>query len=206
MVNARLGGMNAAILTLDSVNFGELATNLQADRHQANEKLFIEAALRLQAANCEALMICANTPHIYAQAVSNRVNLPLIHIADVVRDAIQLRGLTRVALMGTKWTMERDIYQSTLRQAEIEVIVPDTDDRLMIDRSVFEELGRNIFTDERRAAYQEVFIRLIADDAQGVILGCTEIPLLLPPDQIPIPSFDTVAIHSAAAADFILGD
>ena len=108
--------------------------------------------------------------------------------------------------MGTKWTMERDIYQSTLRQAEIEVIVPDTDDRLMIDRSVFEELGRNIFTDERRAAYQEVFIRLIADDAQGVILGCTEIPLLLPPDQIPIPSFDTVAIHSAAAADFILGD
>lgn len=205
LVNAELGGMNAAILSLDSVNFGELAGNLKAKRHDANIQLFAEAGLRLKASGAEAFMICANTPHMYAPNVKALVGLPIIHIAEAVRDAVQYQGLKRVALMGTLFTMELDFYPSILGQGGIDVLLPNFEDRQMIDRSIFDELGRNIFRPETKVVYQEAIQRLVDAGAEGIIMACTEIPLLLSPDEVPVPSFDTVAIHSHAAADYILG-
>ncbi len=204
MVNARLGGSEYALLTIDSLNFGDVTRNFSLHDSSGCEKLVVDAAMRLAASDATAILICANTLHLYAKAVETATGLPVIHVAKATARAVHEKGIHKVALLGTKKTMEMDIYFSILADLGIECITPSDGDRHMIDHSIFNELGKGIFTGEKKAEYLKVIEKLQDKGAEGVILGCTEIPLLLAPEEIPIPSFDTTKIHSTAAVDYML--
>ena len=204
MVNERLGGSEYAQLSLDSLNFGDVTRNFASHDSSGNETLVVEAAKRLAASEAAAILICANTLHLYADAVEAQTGLPVIHVAKATAKAVHSRGIKKVALLGTRKTMELDIYFSILADLGIECLTPSDGDRHMIDHSIFNELGKGIFTGEKKKEYLKVIDKLREKGAEGVILGCTEIPLLLAPHEISIHSFDTTKIHSAAAVDYIL--
>jgi aspartate racemase len=205
-VNERLGGMEFAKLTIDSINFGDLIRCNETEDWPAVDRMLIGCATRLKAAEAQGLVICANTLHLNAQAIHDAVGLPIIHIADATAQAIKARGLNSVAVLGTRWTMEKDVYCSSLKASGIEMLIPDEEDRTYIHRSIFEELGKNVFKPETRAEYQRIIGEMASRGAQGAVLGCTEIPLLLSEKDASIPLFDTTKIHAAAAVDFYLSD
>ncbi len=198
-------GSENAVLTLDSLNFGDIVRNSRANDQASNQGIVLAAAQRLKTAGAEAIILCANTMHMFADAVRDQVNLPVIHIAQVNADAIEKQGLTKVALLGTKYTMELDIYHSILAARGIECLVPDEDDKTYVHDTIFNEFASGIFSDELKVGYLQVIERMQNRGAEGVILGCTEIPLLLAAQDIPIPSFDTTRIHCEAAVRFTLG-
>jgi aspartate racemase len=204
MVNKRLGGEDFAELTLESVNFGELRRYQLADDWDAIGMKLVAAGSRLADGGAAGIALCANTMHRFAEKVAVATGLPVIHIAKANCAAIKASGLKRVGLLGTRTTMETDIYFSTLKEAGIECVIPNEEDKETIHNSIFTELAKDNFTDTVRAKYLTVINHLGAVGAEGVILGCTEIPLLLKPEQIPMPSFDTTAIHCAAIVDFML--
>lgn len=206
LVNERLGGMEFPELLLYSVNFGDLKRNTEAGDQAANGLIFVAAARRLQSAGAHGILICANTPHLFAEDIEGATGLPLVHMGSATAAAVCEAGLTKVAVLGTRITMERDFIASKLRDLGIEPLIPlDVDDREWIQQSIFNELGRGEFTEALRERYLSIIGDLGARGAQGVVLACTEIPLLLSPEQIPMPSFDTTKIHSRAAVEFILG-
>ena len=205
MVNDRLGGKESARLTLDSMNFGDLVRCNEAEDWDGVNRMLRAAARRLKASEAEGLVICANTLHLHAQGVPESVDLPLIHIAHAAAAAIAKQGLTRVALLGTRWTMEQDVYHSILGEMGIEIMIPESGEREFIHESIFNELGRNVFKPETKARYLRIVGEVLGRGAQGVILGCTEIPMLVSPEEIPAPAFDTTRLHAAAAVDFALG-
>jgi len=206
MVHERLGGDEYAALSLDSLNYGDLNRNRLAGNQSANADLLVSAANRLKASQAEAIVICANTPHMFVPDIERRVELPVIHIAEANKNAVVERGLHRVALIGTRFTTDLDFYDSRLRKAGIECITPGDTDKDMLDRTIFGELSRGEFTPAIRELYLQMIDRLVEDGAEGIILGCTEIPLLLEGCETPVPTFDTTRIHAAAAVDFMLGD
>ncbi|EHC88168.1 Putative aspartate racemase [Salmonella enterica subsp. enterica serovar Uganda str. R8-3404] len=150
-------------------------------------------------------MLCTNTMHKIAHVIESRCSLPFLHIADATGRAIARQGLHRVALLGTRYTMEQDFYRGRLEQQfAIETIVPEADDRARINQVIFDELCQGTFTDASRHYYLQVIEQLAAQGAQGVIFGCTEIGLLVPQTQSALPVFDTTAIHAADAVSFML--
>jgi aspartate racemase len=201
----RTAGRDCAALTLDSLNFGEITRNNSLNDQEANCQLVVDAALRLKEAKVEALVLCANTLHMFAPEVQAASGLPILHIAETTSDAIVEQGLRTVALLGTKFTMNLDIYHSLLASRGIQCITPEEVDAEAIHASIYTELARGDFSKPMKDLYLGAIDRLIERGAQGVILGCTEIPLLLKPDEIPIPSFDTTRLHAQAAVDFMLG-
>ena len=205
MVNERLGGREYAQLSLDSINFGDLIRNNEANDHKANELILVEAAGRLAASGATAILICANTPHMFANAIEVATNLPVIHIAKATAAAIKEKGLSTVGLLGTRLTMENDVYHSILSGRGIECLTPNESEINRLNLTIFGELGRGEFTDELRAEYLAMIDGLKQRGAQGVIFGCTEIPLLLGEISTTVLTFDTVHIHASAAVDFMLG-
>jgi aspartate racemase len=205
-VAERLGGMNSAKILLYSLNFDELKTLFEAnDWQQVAEKLS-EIAKTLGTAGAEAIVLCSNTTHIPAEEVAKQINIPLIHIADATAREINRLNLKKVALLGTRFTMDSRYYAEKLRRYEIETIVPNAQEREFINSSIFNELGKNIFTEETKRKYLEIIQNLSERGAEGVIFGCTEIPMLLKPEDCPVPSFDTTLIHARAAVEFALAD
>jgi aspartate racemase len=204
LVNQRLGGTEYARLTLDSLNFGDLLSNRDAGNAEANQEILVGAARRLAAADVEGIVICANTLHMYSGAIESATGLPIIHIAHATAEAVRQAHVQRVALIGTRITMESGSYAAILATRGIDCLIPCESDRAMIEESIFGELARDIFTAEMRDNYLAVIDRLTEEGAEAVILGCTEIPLLLEGSQTPIPSFDTTRIHASAAVDFML--
>jgi len=204
-VHARLGGLSSARLILYSVNFEELkpATDAAGWARIAAELTGI--ARRLESAGAECIVICANTPHRVADDVGRGIRIPILHIADPMAGAIQAANISTVGLLGTAPTMEQGFIKDRLAARGITALVPDEASRAFMHASILEELGQGIFTSRAKARYLAIIDDLARRGARGMILGCTEIPLLIKPTDYPIPMFDTAALHSAAAVEFALG-
>jgi len=203
-INERLGGLNFAECIIYSLNFNDVQRH-GWDNWDETFRLVSDACRRLKAAGAEAIVLCANTAHAIADRVEADVQLPLIHIAKATADEVSRDGLKKVGLLGTKFTMELPFYGDKLRLQNIEALVPQEQGvRDFIQQTLKEELGRGIVSPATKAAYIEVTNQLIACGAEGIVLACTEIPLLLSQQDIAVPVFDTTRIHVQAAVEFAL--
>ncbi|WP_128546099.1 aspartate/glutamate racemase family protein [Larkinella soli] len=204
-VGCRLGGNHSAKLILSNADFEEFVQWQKADDWAAVERAVDGMAQGLVLAGAECVVIACNTQHEVADAVADRLSVPLLHIADAAGEAIRKAGLNRVGLMGTRFTMERAFFRRRLKERfGIEVILPHEPDKDFIHRTIYEEFGRGIFSDTTRGRYLEMIGRLADRGAEGVVLGCTEIPLLVRPEHTEVPLFDTTTLHAMAAVDFCL--
>lgn len=205
-IKARLGSLHSARLVLYSVDFHEIEQLQRSGDWQRAGALLGEAAVSLERAGAEFLVLCTNTMHKVADAIEQAVGIPLLHIAAPTAEAIRASGLQRVGLLGTRFTMEQPFYRERLESRHgIQVLVPDEADRLLVHRVIYEELCLGTVREESRQAYREVIARLVAQGAQAVILGCTEIGLLVGDADAAVPLFDTTLLHARAAADQALG-
>ena len=204
LVRDRLGGLHSAQLLLYSVDFAEIERLQAAGRWTDAGALLADAARRLAAAGADLLVLCTNTMHKVADQITAAVGIPLLHLADTTAAAVRATGLTTVGLLGTAFTMEQDFYRDRLRSHGLTVQVPDADDRAVIHTVIYDELCRGVVSAASRARYVAVIDRLVAAGAQGIILGCTEIELLIRPNDSPVPIFPTTRLHVAAAVDAAL--
>ncbi|WP_406053466.1 aspartate/glutamate racemase family protein [Streptomyces sp. NBC_01077] len=198
-VREQLGGLHSAKCVLYSVDFAEIERLQVAGRWDDAGEVLADAARSLQAAGAGLLLICTNTMHKVADQVVAAVDIPLLHLADATAAAVRTAGLRRVGLLGTAFTMEQDFYRDRVAGHGLEVLVPDADDRAIVHRVIYEELCLGIIREESRAAYGEVISRLVASGAEGIILGCTEIELLVGPEHSIVPVFATTRLHAEAA-------
>ena len=206
-VRERLGGLHSARLILYSVDFHAIERLQQAGAWDEAGRMLADAARSLEAAGAQGLALCTNTMHRVAAAIESAVTIPLLHIADPTAAAVKQAGLTTVGLLGTRFTMEQDFYRGRLTDRhDLTVIIPDPADRAIVHRVIYEELCQGDLRAESRAQYREILQRLVEAGAEGIILGCTEIALLVGPDDAPVPLFDTTALHARAAALWALGD
>ncbi len=205
LVRERLGGLHSARLLMLSVDFAPIE-EMQVDGRwdEAGELLAAEAR-RLEAGGADLLVLCTNTMHKVADTVQEAVSIPLLHLGDATADAVREAGLTTVGLLATGFTMSQDFYRDRLESHGLTVLVPSAEDQAMVHRVIYDELCLGVVRDESRAAYVEVVDRLVAQGAEGVILGCTEIEMLIGPDDLDVPSFPTTRIHVEAALDAALG-
>lgn len=201
-VRERLGGLHSARLVLYSLDFHEIEALQRQGDWAAAGTLLADAARRLESAGADFLLLCTNTMHKVADAIEAASALPLLHIADPTAAAIQAAGLQRVGLLGTRFTMEQPFYRQRLEDRHgIQVLVPDEPDRAEVHRVIYEELCRGVVSEASRQAYRQVISSLVARGAQAVILGCTEIGLLVRADDAEVPLFDTCVLHAQAAAE-----
>ncbi|MBK6767261.1 MAG: aspartate/glutamate racemase family protein [bacterium] len=203
-VSQRLGGLHSARLILHSMNFHEFFTDNQTNGWESTGRYLSAIAQRLEAAGAEGLILCANTPHMVAPAVRDAIGIPLIHIVEATAREIAKRQQTRVGLLGTVFTMEQPFYRDILAQHGIDILVPEKPVRDWIHSTVVDEFGKGIFKDETRQEYLRIMAELKSRGAQGVVLGCTEIPMLVNPSECPIPAYDTTDIHVTAAVEWML--
>lgn len=205
-VAARLGGLHSARCLLWSFDFADIETLQRADRWDEAAGLMADAAQRLERGGADFLVIATNTMHIAAPQVQAATRLPLLHIADPTAQRIKAAGLRRVGLLGTAFTMERDFYKGRLaREHGLDVLVPEAPDRDAVHRIIYEELARGAIVEASRAVYRGVIGRLVARGAEAIILGCTEIMLLVGEADSPVPLFDTTGLHAEAAVLRALG-
>ncbi len=204
-IQEKLGGLHSARCILYSVDFGELGKLQREGKWEELAGLMVEAAERLQGAGADCIVICTNTMHKLADDIESSINIPLIHIADATGDEIRKSGLSRVALLGTKFTMEEDFYKTRLQQKYgVEVVIPGQRERQAIHDIIYDELCLGVIRQSSAEIVTAAIRGLIAGGAEGVILGCTELPLLITQESIEVPVFDTTAIHAQAAVDFAL--
>lgn len=203
-VSARLGGLHSARLLLHSVDIAEVEAMQREDRWDEAGALLAEAACGLERAGAGALLLATNTMHKVAPAIEAAVSVPLLHIADGAAQAIRAAGLKRVGLLATRFTMEQPFYTDRLASHGIETLVPGEEGRADVHRTIYDELCRNVARPESRERYREVMAELVERGAQGLILGCTEITLLVGPADTTVPVFDTTALHVRAALDWLL--
>ncbi|MET0245651.1 MAG: aspartate/glutamate racemase family protein [Sphingomonas sp.] len=206
-VRDRRGPTASAKCLLWSFDFSEIERLQHDGDWPALTDRMTDAARRLEGAGADLLLICTNTMHLMADAVQAAVAVPLLHIADPTAEAIRAAGLSRVGLLGTAFTMERDFYRARLAEKHgLDVIVPEAEDRTTVHRIIYDELVAGRIEPASREAYRAIIARLVDRGAQAVILGCTEIMLLIGPDDSPVPLFDTTALHAAAAVRIALED
>lgn len=201
-VKDRLGGLHSAKIVLVSMDFHEIQQFQQAGDWDAAGAMLVQAARALEAAGADFIVLCTNTMHKVASTIESAVGIPLLHIADPTALAITAAGYVRVGLLGTRFTMEQAFYRDRLSGHHgLQVLVPGAQDRTTIDRVIFEELCLGTFLPASRNAYQMIIERLVAQGAQAIILGCTEISLLVGAADATIPLFDTTALHARAAVE-----
>lgn len=204
-VKEKLGGLHSAKSLMYSVDFSGIEELQHANRWDEATEMMIDAARHVESGGADFLVICTNTMHRMAAEVESALSIPLLHIADATAEAIRARGLNRVALLGTKFTMEGDFYRGRLSDMHgLDVLIPEDADREAIHRVIYNELVLGIIRDESRQAYRRIIGKLTAEGAEGVILGCTEIGLLIRPEDSPVPLFDTTVVHARAAVDLAL--
>jgi aspartate racemase len=204
-VHRRMGGSHSASLAMTSVDFEEIENLQVAGDWEALTNRMINAALKTEAAGADLLLICANTMHRTADKVAAALAIPLVHIADATAVEIRRRRMKTVGLLGTRYTMEMDFYKARLEKKHgLNVLIPDAAQRTAVHDIIFKELGQGEIRDASRSVYQKIILDLQRRGAEGVILGCTEIPLLIKPADSPIPTFDTTALHCQAAVDLAL--
>lgn len=205
-VKRRCGGLHSARSLMYSVDFAEIETLQQQGRWDAAAMILADAARRLERGGADLLVVCTNTMHIVADAIADAVSIPLLHIADPTAEAVRAAGLRTVGLLGTRFTMEQAFYKGRLtEQHGLSVLVPEDTERETIHRIIYEELCQGIIQPEARAAYLRIMERLHAAGAEGIILGCTEIGLLIKAEDSRLPLFDTTRLHAEAAVAYALG-
>jgi aspartate racemase len=202
LTQKKLGGSSSASILMYSMKFQEFKELVQSGTFEDVAKYLSQIAVNLEKGGAECLVICANTPHMYAEVIQRSIKIPIIHIANATAQEIKLKGLKKVALLGTKPTMEQDFYKKKLAEYGIATIIPNEEDREYINETIFNEFGREIFTPEAKRKYLEIIQQLKLQGAEGAILGCTEIPILIKQEDCDIPVFDTMYIHSKAAVEF----
>ncbi|MGA8245736.1 MAG: aspartate/glutamate racemase family protein [Nocardioides sp.] len=200
----RLGGLHSARVVVHSVDFDEIASLQHAGDWDATADILGAAARGLAVAGAEGLLLATNTMHKVADRLESAAGLPLLHIADGTAEAVTRAGLSRVGLLATAFTMEESFYVDRLARHGVEAIVPEADDRADVHRIIYEELVRDVVRDSSRRRYREVMAALVDRGAEGMILGCTEIGLLVGAGDTTVPTFDTAALHAAAAVDWML--
>jgi aspartate racemase len=205
-VRDRLGGLHSAKSLMYSVDFAEV----EALQHQGcwddAAQLMIDAARHLEKGGADFVVICTNTMHKLADAVQAQTTIPLLHIADATAEAIRARGLRRVGLLGTRFTMEEDFYRGRLADRYgLSVLIPDAADRAIVHRVIYEELVVGEIRPASRVEFRRIIQTLVQQGAEGIILGCTEIGLLVKEEDSPVPLFDTTRLHALAAVDSALG-
>lgn len=198
-VKEQLGGLHSARCVLGSVDFAEVERMQSAGDWEAAGALLAAEAAALERAGAELLVLCTNTMHKVAGAIEDAVDIPLLHLADVTAQAVIGAGVRTVALLGTRFTMEEDFYRDRLTSHGLQVLVPDSDGRAMVNRVIYEELVLGVVRDASRDAFRRVITDLASHGAEGVILGCTEIELLIGPQDSPLPTFPTTRLHAEAA-------
>lgn len=204
-VNKQLGGLNFAELIIYSVNFNEFQRNNTSGNWDATYNLLYKACEGLKRSGADAIVLCANTSHAVADRLQASIDLPIIHIVTAVADEINNRGIKKVGLIGTKFTMEMDFYKEKLRCNGIEAIIPASlDTRDFMQYRIKEEMGKGIFTEETKQSFISIINDLVKEGAEGIILGCTELPMLINQEDIKVPVFDTTKIHAQAAVEFAL--
>lgn len=201
LVRDRLGGLHSARVLLASLDFAAIERLQVAGEWDRAGRLLAEEAVRLEAAGAELLLLCSNTMHKVADQVQAAIGIPLLHLADTTAAAVSAAGLGKVGLLATAFTMEQDFYRDRLGGHGVRVLVPDAADRAEVHRVIYEELCLGIVREESRQAYRQVIDRLVAAGAEGVILGCTEIELLIGTADSPVPVFPTTRLHVEAAVD-----
>lgn len=204
LVRDRLGGLHSARLVLLSVDFADVEALQVAGRWEEAGALLADAASRVEAAGADLLVLCTNTMHKVADQVAAAVDIPLVHLADATADAVRRAGHDVVGLLGTAFTMEQAFYRDRLATHGLTVLVPGAADRATVHRVIYDELCLGVVSEQSRAAYVAVIERLAAAGAQGVILGCTEIELLIGPQDSPVPVFPTTWVHVQAAVDLAM--
>ncbi|WP_409236817.1 aspartate/glutamate racemase family protein [Streptomyces sp. PA5.6] len=206
LVRERLGGLHSARCVLYSVDFAEIERLQVRGEWERAGGVLAAAAKGVEAAGAELVLICTNTMHKVADQVQDAISVPLLHLGDATAEAVRRAGVTRVGLLGTAFTMEQDFYRERLAAHGLDVLVPDEAGRDVVHRVIYEELCLGVVREESRVAYQEVIRGLVGRGAQGVILGCTEIELLVQQEHSPVPVFPTTRLHAEAAVDVALTD
>jgi aspartate racemase len=201
LVREKLGGLHSARCVLHSVDFADVERLQVAGRWDAAGYLLAEAARGLQAAGADLLVLCTNTMHKVADQVQAAVEIPLLHLGDATAAAVLGEGLATVGLLGTAFTMEQDFYRDRLAGHGLKVLIPEAQDRAVVHRAIYEELCLGVVRESSRDAYRAVIGRLVDAGARGVILGCTEIELLIRPEDSPVPVFPTTRLHVEAAVE-----
>jgi len=206
-VKQQLGGLHSAKLFLYSVDFYEIEKLQMAGDWQQAGEILGNAANALARAGAEVIVVCTNTMHKVADDIERIGGLPLLHIADATAEKIKGQGLRKIGLLGTRFTMEQDFYRGRLQDIhQIEVVTPDEADRVIVHRIIYEELCLGIVNDASREEYRQIIAKLELQGVEGIILGCTEITLLVGAEDASVPVLDTTAIHSLAAAELSLKD
>ncbi len=202
-IQEKLGGLHSAKCVLYSVDFAEIEELQRHGEWNKAAEALVGAAQGLEKAGADFVLICTNTMHKLADAVQSSIGIPLLHIADATAEAVRRAGLRRVGLLGTRFTMEEEFYQGRLaNRFGLEVVVPDAEDRQTVHRIIYEELCAGAVRSGSKALVSEIMNRLEALGARGVILGCTELGLLVDGGDSPLPLFDTTRLHALAAADW----
>ncbi len=204
MVQNKTNGAATARLVMYSVEFGEIKRLTQDGDWDTITGIVTNAAKKIKAAGADCLLIGANTMHKIADEIQASVNIPLIHIAEETAKVVSTTGVKKVALLGTKYTMQLDFYANKLLDREIEIIIPPKEDIEYINDTIYNEMSKNIFLPERKSSFLRIINELIERGAEGVILGCTEIPILVKQNDVSVAVFDTTQIHTSAAVEFVL--
>jgi len=205
-VKERLGGLHSADCVMVSINFQPVADMMKLNDWKGISSVLEGVSRDLKRAGADFLVICTNTMHLLVREIEEASGLKVLQIGEAVAERINAADLKTVGLLGTRFTMERGYYRDAFGRRGIEVIVPQERDRESVDGIIFQELCRGVFTKESREIYKSIISKLQSEGAGGVVLGCTEIPLLIKQSDVEIPVFDTTAIHAAAAAQFALAD
>lgn len=203
-VNEKLGGLNFAECIIYSFNYADIKRNNDTDDWDSTLRMVATASKSLEQSGAEAIILCANTMHLVADQLQAQIQIPVIHIATVTASEIKKNNIRKVGLLGTKFTMEREFFRTKLTDEQIETIIPGTADRDFIQDTIYYELGKGIIKEQTRKRYLTIIESLIEQGAEGIILGCTEIPLIIKPEDVSVKVFDTTLIHSKAAVEFIL--
>jgi aspartate racemase len=205
-IKARLGGLHSAKLVLYSVDFHEIEQWQRAGDWDAAGQSLAQAASGLQAAGADFLVLCTNTMHKVAPAIEAAVSIPLLHMADATAAEVRAAGFSKVGLLGTRFTMEQDFYTDRLQQRGLQVLTPDLPDRDVVHRVIYDELCLGVIRDDSRDAYRRIMANLVEHGAEAIILGCTEIGLLVGQEDAAVRLFDTTSIHARKAAEMACGE
>lgn len=201
-----LGGLHSAKVLLYSVDFFEIEALMSRGAWDDAAELLGDVAHRLEAAGADMILICTNTLHKVAPQVQSRIRVPLVHIAEAAAEELLSKGITRVGLLGTKYTMTQEFYREKLTERGIDVLIPEGEEIDLVNRVIFDELCLGLVKEDSKAAYLKVIANLQARGAQGVLLGCTELGLIVSQEDVSLPLFDTTVIHAKKAIELALRD
>jgi len=202
--NRRLGGLNSAKIMLSSFNYAEIDALNKKEDHAGVYKLVLDAAQRLKKCSVDCIALCANTLHQYVEDLEKETDLRIVHIAGATAKEIKRSGISKIGLLGTRFTMEMDFYTKKLKEAGIDSIVPDKPERLFIHNAIMNELLKEEFKEETKEKFLNIINDLEQRGARGIVLGCTEIPLLIKQKDSGLPVINTLEIHAKAIVDFAL--